>query len=143
MTDIESYSLFCDDVRWESNGSPIIVGVMSPVLHSSVYPIRFDSLNLFTFFRAPLSVKEFSAELNIQKITSDGSFDVGSYTANYIQDSEEFCGLEWVSISTLEINNIELFNGDYLVAKLDFEGIEKKVTLMAGPINNNDLELGG
>lgn len=134
MPNVEHYSLFCEDVRWEANGSPMLAGIMSPVFHPTEYPVTFARIFLVSMFRASNDTEGFSATLSISKTSKEGREAIGEFGAEYERDQLDNEGAQWVAISHLPIPPIELNEGESLVAEVDCEGVSSSVHLFAGSV---------
>lgn len=132
MTEIEVMSLFCEDVRWESNGSPMIMGVMAPVFHAASYPIEFGELTLVTFFRCSKDVGSFQAELFLEKITGEDEENIGAFDGNFAKGEEDSSKYQWVAVSTLSVADLEMKLGDTLRATVSIADESWSVYLTAG-----------
>ena len=131
MAKVENYSLFCEDVRWEANGSPMFVGIMSPVFNPAEYPITFGKIVFVSMFRAGVETDSLNATLSIYKLLDDRKDEIGEFGATYHRDENDE-GMQWVAISHLPLPPIELAEGQSLVAEVHCEGETKTVYLTAG-----------
>lgn len=134
MPSVEHYSLFCEDVRWEANGSPMFAGIMSPAFHPTEYPVAFTRIFLVSMFRADVETEGFSATLSIFKEGRGDREEIGDFGAEYARDEGDKEGVQWVAISHLPLPPIELNEGESLVAQVSCEGETKSVYLSAGSL---------
>jgi hypothetical protein len=138
MSEVESYSFYCEDLRWESTGSPMLLGIMSPTFAAVSYPITFTKLNVVTFFKASLSVKEFRADLIVKKISNGSEEILGEFSSNFDQESEEASHFQWVSIAVLPLEALELDEFDTLCATVSIGDLESTTYLTADKRHNVD-----
>ena len=138
MGKVEHYSFFCEDIRWEANGSPMFAGLMSPVFSPAEYPITFNRIILVSFFRAPQEVDGFTANLKLFRETNDSREEIGDFGAEYLKAEHENEGHQWIAISHLPIAPIELSKGESLVAEVDCEGDISHVYLTGGSLISLD-----
>jgi hypothetical protein len=106
MPDIEFYSFFCEDLRFENNGAPLMLGMMSPVFYPDEFPVEFQKLQLVSFFRAPLDISSFSSELFLSKISSSEEERIGHFSADIDRDDVEDSPYYWMSYSALPIEGV-------------------------------------
>lgn len=137
MSRVENYSLFCEDIRWEANGSPMLAGIMSPVFHPVEYPVTFPRIFFVSMFRADAEIEAFSASLAIFKESNGNRVEIGQFGADYQRDDDDAEGLQWVAISHLPLPPIELEEGDSLIATVDCEGQVNSVYLTSGTLISN------
>ena len=132
MPKVENYSLFCEDIRWEANGSPMLAGIMSPIFNAAEYPITFNKIYFVSMFRAEPEVENFTATLSIYHDRVEGREEIGEFGAEYRRDENDQEGKQWVALSHLSLPPVELNEGESLVAEVDCEGAKKLVYLTAG-----------
>ncbi|MXP15494.1 hypothetical protein GRI44_12100 [Altererythrobacter confluentis] len=132
MPEIEAYSLFCEDVRWEANGAPMFLGMMSPVFHPTEYPANLSKIVLATLFRSDCSKDKFLAELILEKISASGAETLDSFDAEFERNEFDEGQFQWVAVSTLPIENIEFEQGNSLKATLKIESNTWETYLTAG-----------
>lgn len=132
MASFQCYGLFCEDIRWESNGSPMVIGIMSPVIHPASYPAKFSHINFLSFIRADMDVNILQADLKIEKDVSGSLEFVGEYSSEFHQDESDVEGRQWVALAALPIRDIEFNQGDTIIATLKINDVESVSYLTAG-----------
>lgn len=123
MTTVEGYSFFCEDIRWESNGSPIMLGVMSPTFSAPSYPINFSKLNLVSFFKASNDSVSYSAELTVKKIVGENEEIIGQFSADFTKDLDESSPYQWVRVAVLPLDSVDFDESDTLCAEVVIDGL--------------------
>lgn len=131
MNTVESYSFFCEDVRWESTGSPLLVGIMAPTFSSSEFPINFSKLNLFSFFKASIELDEFEAELVVKKLSKNSEEVIGQFSARFIKDESDSSPYQWVNLAVLPMEFIQMQESDTLCATVTINEMASTTYLTA------------
>lgn len=132
MAEFETYSFFCEDVRWESNGSPIIISLMSPVFNATEYPATFKQIVFVSCFRASLDVESFDVTLKLVRTKGEDEEIIGEFGASYHKSPEDDEGMQWAAISHLPLGEISLEEGQSLIATVSSDDQSWQTCLTAG-----------
>ena len=145
MNTVESYSLFCEDVRWDSTGSPLLIGIMAPTFSTTEYPITFGKLHLFSFFKASIELDEFEADLIVKKLSKDSEEVIGQFSARFVKDESDSSPYQWVNLAVLPMESIQMQESDTLCATVTINEMASTTYLTADKtveIDNESLPSG-
>lgn len=122
----------CEDMRWEQDGGPMFIGVLAPKIHSDDYPIIIPKVHVVTMFRALSGVSEIDAKLLVSKFKQGNNEpeSSNSYFTSH-KRTDECDGEEWLIISSLSVDELELQEGDKMVCGLDYNGESATLSLTA------------
>lgn len=128
MQNVSASFFLCEDMRWEANGAPMFIGVMSPKLHATEYPVIFPVIHVITMLRASKEVMQLEATLRISGIENEG-INEKPYSISFERTEDE--DDEWLVISSLPLHDVELKKGDKILFELDFNGNKQNISLKA------------
>ncbi|HEV7343165.1 MAG TPA: hypothetical protein VGN68_16180 [Sphingopyxis sp.] len=138
MTNIRVSMFACEDIRWEANGTPMILGLMSPIFHPVEYPLTMERMHVVTIIRISKEISEITAKLtmkwdrksNIVDEEKSRSFSV-EYSRNEDDNDLDF---DWSVFSNLALDNLEFDEGDILEFKFEAGDCSDFIKIKAGSL---------
>ena len=65
IDELQVFLIFCEDIRKDDGGKPMLIGVLSPVFVTSPNPGVGDEVQLVTFVHAPHQIEEVALKLEL------------------------------------------------------------------------------
>jgi hypothetical protein len=132
MSKLRVSAFFCEDIRIESSGQPMYIGVLSPVLSIGEDPVIAADLIFVTMFFVDPDVEEFEADLRIDAVgypeedNDDYPFKVSK---KFRKKPEMGDDDEWMVVSHLDMSGVTLKSGMKISAQLKAFDYEETINL--------------
>lgn len=129
MSRLKGSSYFCEDLRMEMSGQPMLIGLLSPAFEVDG-PVTFPNLNFVSLFYIGPEDEEKNLELTFEfeSCTGSASESVGPFNRSLAHD-DSTGDVENLAVISYPLTGIEVDVGSKITAILKYEGSEEKFSV--------------
>src|SRR4051794_33424114 len=128
---IQCFLIICEDFRMEEGEKPMIIGILSPVFHTSANPGVSDKVYVVTALTIEDDVEHVELKLQVDLTQPDGTSQNGSFRQSMSRPEASEKGQPWVAYLPLPVVIPEWQEGTRLTARLQANKQEANISLLA------------